>query len=168
MSTVQKVNFEYVSNSMHTQTRDFPLVDPTLADPSNAVVLVDGEWMTIDSNYKMERASVIGTPGDDATKHSWPLWAERGRTDVQAQAERKAPVIYLGGWECDSRIYLATGMTLGGLVSVATVTIGTRNYTGLINNGTIASPLTGITVGFITRLPANNGGKLRLRGGMLY
>ena len=168
MSTVMKVNFEFVSNSMHTQTRDFPLVDPTLADPYNAVALVDGEWMTITSAYKMERASVIGTPANAATKHSWPLWAERGRTDVQAQAERKAPVLWMGGWECDSRIYDATSMTLGGLVSVATVTIGTRNYTGLVDNGTIGTPGSGITVGYITRLPASNGGKLRLRGGMLY
>lgn len=168
MSTVQKVNFEPVSNLMQLQTRDFPLVDPDLANPYNALCLVDGEWMSITSAYKMERAADVSGDGNAAAAQSYPLWAERGRYDVQAMGERKASLIWLGSWEFDTRIYVATSMTLGGLVSVSSFTLGTRRYAGLINNGTLGTPLTGITVGYVTRLPANNGGKLRIRGGMLF
>jgi hypothetical protein len=171
MSTVQKVNFEPVSNVMHIQTRDFPLVDPTIANPYNADALVDGEWMSITSAYKMQRAASVAAAGNAATAHSWPYWMEKGRYDVQAQAERKGAILWLGQWEFDTRIYLETGMTQGGLVSVSSIQpggAGTKIYCGLVNNGTIASPLTGITVGYITRLPATNGGKLRIRGGMLF
>jgi len=168
MSTVQKVNFEPVSNLMQLQTRDFPLVDPDLANPYNALCLVDGEWMSITSEYKMQRAADVSSDGNAAAAQSYPLWDERGRYDVQALGERKASLIYLGSWEFDSRIFVATAMTLGGLVAVESFTLGTRRYAGLVNNGTIGTPGAGITVGFITRLPANNGGKLRIRGGMLF
>jgi len=168
MSTVQKVNFEPVSNLMQLQTRDFPLVDPDLANPYNAECLVDGEWMSITTEYKMERAADISTAGNAAAAQSYPLWAERGRYDVQALGERKASLIWLGMWEFDSRIFLATTMAVGRRVAVASITIGTRIYAGLVDNGTIGTPGGGITVGFITRMPSSNGGKLRIRGGMLY
>ena len=51
-------------------------------------------------------------------------------------------------------------------LAVATITIGSRNYTGLV--GSQASDTTIIQVGYVSRLPANNGGKLRIRGGMIY
>jgi hypothetical protein len=170
MSTVQKVNFEAVSNLMHLQTRDFPLADPDLFNPFNTNALVDGEWMTLNSSNKMLRAVDVvgGSPGDAAVLPSWPLWAERGRTDVQARGERGASLLYLGQWEFDTRIFLATSMALLGRVSVAVVSLGGKQYSGLIANGTIASPGAGITVGVITRLPATNGGKLRIRGGMFF
>ena len=168
MSTVQKVNFEPVSNVMHIQTRDFPLVDPTLANPLNAEALVDGEWMAITTTYKMDRAAVIATAGNAATVQSYPYWMEKGRYDVQAQAERKGAVLWLGQWEFDTRLFLVTSMTMGGLVSVSSVDLGGKIVAGLIDNGTIGSAGSGITVGYVTRLPANNGGKLRIRGGMLY
>ncbi len=168
MSTVQKVNFEPVSNLLQLQTRDYPLLDPTLANPMNSVCLVDGEWVSVDTNGKLIRASAIGTPADPATLLSYPLWAERGRTDVQAMGSRKAPLLYLGPWEADTRIFDATSMVHNGRVAVQTITLGGRNYSGLVANGTIAAPGAGITVGFITRLPTVNGGKLRIRGGTLY
>jgi len=169
MSTVQKVNFEPVSNLMHLQTRDFPLVDPDLADPYNAETLVDGEWMSVNGDKKMLRAADISqVAGTAAAAPSYPLWAERGRYDVQAQGERKASLIYLGMWEFDSRIYDATSMVQDGLVAVAVITLGTRKYSGLVANGTLGTPGSGITVGIITRLPTVNGGKLRIRGGVWF
>lgn len=174
MSTVMRVNFEPVRDVLPVQRTDFPLADGTLADPLNAVALVDGEWMVLNSDYKILRASTIGSVGNEATKRSFPLWAERGRYDVQAMGERKMPVLWLGAWEFDTRIYDATAVVVSGAaitavdqaVKVATITIGTRNYTGLVGHG--GSGDAAIVVGYVTRLPANNGGKLRLRGGMLY
>jgi len=172
--TVMKTNFEPVSNMLQVQTRDFVLADGTLADPSNAVCLVDGEWMGFDSTGKIVRASAIGTLNNVATGFAWPLWAERGRTDIQAMGSRKAPLLWLGQWEFDTRIFDATATAGSGLaitaigqcVKVATIAIGSRNYTGLVGKGT--ADTTAIVVGYVVRLPANNGGKLRVRGGMLY
>lgn len=168
MATVQQVNFEPVSDILATQRRDFGLADKTLADPLNAVALVDGEWMVIDSAYKLVRATVIGTPANEAVQHSYPLWAERGRYDVRAMSGTKMPIIFLGGFEVDTRIYDATAVvgsgaaitTVGQPLKVATITIGSRNYTGLVGAGASDTVL----VGRVTRLPASNGGKLRFVG----
>jgi len=167
MSTVQRINFEPVSDILATQRRDFALDDPTLADPLNAVALVDGEYMVINSSYKIVRASAIGTPGDPALSTSFPLFAERGRYDVQALASRKMPIIFMGEFEVDTRIFDASAAIGSGAaisaamqpLKVATVTIGSRNYSGLVGHGGSADsdPI----VGRVTRLPANNGGKLR-------
>lgn len=174
MSTVLRVNFEPVRDVMPIQKAVFPLADGDLANPLNAVALVDGEWLVVNSSYKIERATDIATTGDEAAKRSWPVWNERGRTDVQALGERRTVLLWLGGWEFDTRIYDATAVVGGGAaittvgqpVKVATIVIGSRKYTGLV--GTQASDTTKYVVGYVTRLPADNGGKLRIRGGMLY
>ena len=175
MSTVVKVNFEPRSNMMHVQTRDFPLVNPgnLLTNPTSTTVLVDGEWMSLDATgQNMLRAAAIAGAGVEAAGHSWPLYAERGRTDVQAI--QKASLLWLGQWEADTRIYradVAVGAgaiiaTVGQAVKVASIAIvsAARFFCGLVGWNT-ADP--GFIVGYVTRLPANNGGKLRIRGGMM-
>lgn len=176
MSTVQKINFEPVSDLMKVWRRDFALADKTLADPLNAVALVDGEWMVLDSNYNIVRAAAIATlgtagAGGRATLKAFPLFAERGRYDVRAQATPKMPVIFQGDWEFDTRIFNATDVVASGAaittvlqpVKVATVAIGSRNYCGLVGHGGAAD--TAPVAGYVTRLPANNGGKLRVMSG---
>lgn len=166
MSTVQKVNFEPVSDILATQRRDFGLADKTLSDPLNAVALVDGEWMVIDASYHIVRASTISSLGNAATQHSYPLWAERGRYDVRAMSGNKMPIIFMGDFEVDTRIFDATTVVgsgaavtfVGQPLKVATIAIGGRNYSGLVGAG--ASD-TDPVVGRVTRLPASNGGKLR-------
>lgn len=174
MSTVMRVNFVPVQDILPVQRKDFQLADSSLADPMNAVALVDGEWMAVNNDYKIERASTIGSVGNEAAKRSYPLFAERGRYDVQALGERAMPVLWLSAWEFNTRIFdAAVAVGSGAAITavdqplkVATITIGTRNYTGLVGHG--GSGDSAIVVGYVTRLPANNGGKLRLRGGMLY
>lgn len=176
MSTVQKVNFEPLTDVLPLHRRDFPLVDPTLANPLNAVALVDGEWMIINTAYKILRAAditVLGTGGaaGRATVRSFPLFAERGRSDVQAMSGRKMPVIWRGEYEFDTRIYNLTDVVASGAaittvmqgLKVATITIGSRNYCGLVGHGgsADAAPI----VGYTTRLPAQNQGKLRFISG---
>lgn len=104
MATVQKVNFEPVTDIMPVQRRDFPLADPTLAQPLNSLALVDGEWMALATAGKIVRAAditVLGSSGPTgiATTKSFPLWAERGRYDVQAIAGTKMPILFLGFWK---------------------------------------------------------------------
>lgn len=167
MSTVERVNFEPASDILATQRRDFALEDKTLAQPLNAIALVDGEWMVINNSYKIQRASNVAVVGDPATQTSYVLFAERGRYDVQALAVTKMPIVFMGFYEADSRIFDAAAVVGAGAaitaagqpLKVATITIGTRNYSGLVGHGGAADsdPI----VGRVTRLPASNGGKLR-------
>ena len=53
MSTVLRVNFEPVRDVMPIQKAVFPLADGDLANPLNAVALVDGEWLTVNNSYKI-------------------------------------------------------------------------------------------------------------------
>lgn len=168
-----KVNFEPVSDfaSSAVCRRDFVLADRTLLDPTNAVALRDGEWMVIGAGYKMSRAAAIGTPGARATVRSFPLWSELGRYDVQGIAQGKAPLIWLGHYEADTRIYdaavaLGSGAAITAVMQplkVATITMGSRNYVGLVGHGGSAD--TDPVVGYVTRLPSENGGKLRFQAG---
>jgi hypothetical protein len=171
MSTIQKVNFEPVSDILPITRRDFPLADPTLANPINALALVDGEWLTLNSSYQILRASTIGTLGNVSTALSFPLFAERGRYDTQGIAGTKMPVLFLGTYEFDTRIFdaavaLSSGAAITAVLQplkVATIAMGGRNYSGLVGHGGAAdtSPIRG----YVTRLPANNGGKLRFISG---
>jgi hypothetical protein len=171
MSTIQKVNFEPVTDVISIERRDFVLVDKTLSDPLNADALVDGEWMKLDSSYKCLRAADVAVNDDPALVRSFPLFAERGRTDVRAQAEPKMPLLFLGVYEFDTRVFDASAVIGSGAaittvmqpLKVATVTIGSRNYCGLVGHGGAAD--TNPVVGYVTKLPANNGGKLRFMSG---
>lgn len=172
-STIAKVNFELQSDLMATQRRDIPLFDGCLANPLNSAALIDGEWVTFNDNYQLIRAAdttqVAGTvAAKPQANNAMPLFAERGRYDVQANADHKNPVIYMGEFEADTRIYdatLNTGITATGQrLKVAVITINThgtnKNYSGLIRHvDGDPDPI----VGVVTRLPASNGGKLRFR-----
>lgn len=169
MSTVQKVNFEPVSNILMTQIRDYGLADKTLVDPSNSVCLVDGEWLTLDATTKSIRASDITTPGAVASIRAFALFAEKGRTDIMASSDRKVPIIVFGHYEADTRIFdaaAAVGAGGGAAITtmfqplkVATITLGSRNYSGLVGHG--GSGDTDPVVAYVSKLPAINGGKLR-------
>lgn len=171
MSTIQKVNFEPVSDILPVQRRDFPLADPTLANPLNAVALVDGEWMTLNTSYQILRASDVASTGAAATLLSFPLFAERGRYDTQGIAGTKMPILFRGDYEFDTRVFdaavtVGSGAAISTILQplkVATVVIGTRKYTGLVGHG--GSGDSAPIRGYVTRLPANNGGKLRFISG---
>jgi len=173
MAAPEVENFRPVSDVLPIERRDFPVADKTLTDPSNAVVLVDGEWMTLTTGYKLARATNVAAAGDPAAaKLCWPLWAERGRFDVQAMADRKTPILWMGQWEFESLIFDAAAVVGAGAaisallqpVKVATITIGSRNYSGLVGHGGVGVDSARI-VGYVTKLHTDNGGFLRIRGG---
>jgi len=173
MSTVGRINLEPVSDILSIQRRDFPLADPTLANPDNANALVDGEWMTLDNNSQLIRAAAIAMAGTAAALRSWVLFAQRGRYDVQAMAGHKTDILWLGDYEADSTVFdaaAAVGMgaavtAVGQGLKVASVTIGGTVFSGLVGHGGTAGGDTDPLVGYVTRLPANNGGRLRYRSG---
>lgn len=171
MSTIARINFEPVSDILPIWRRDLPLADGTLADPDNAVTLIDGEWVTIDAGYEWVRAAAIGTPDDPALVRSFPVWNERGRSDRQGMAERKTTCLFRGEYEFDTRVFDAAAVVGGGAaittvlqaLKVATVVIGARNFVGLVGHGGAADA--NPVVGYTTRLPAANGGRLRFISG---
>ncbi len=168
MSTVQRVNFEPISNLLNIERRDFPLADKTLVNPLNTVALVDGEWMKVNDANQAVRASDVATPGDPATGIAMPLWMQRNSLDNQAMSARKVALITTPGSEWETRVFdssvaVGSGAAItanGQPLKVATVTIGGRNYCGLV--GSTFNDNANI-VGYVTRLPSTNGGKLRFR-----
>lgn len=168
MSTGQRINFEPVSSILAVQRKDFALADKTLAKPlGNANPLTDGEWMIINTAYQAVRAADVGSAGNEATQTSYLVFAEEGRWDVQAMSMAKVPLLFLHGYEGDTRIFdaaaaLGSGAaitTVGQPLKVASITINGLVKTGLVGHGGAgdASPI----VGRVTKLPANNGGRLR-------
>jgi len=178
MSTIQKINFEVKSDVIPVVRRAFTLADKTLIDPNNALVLLDGEWMAVNDSGKLVRAADIATVGAKALNgsnptRSYPLWGERGRTDVQAIG--KAAVLFGGWFEAETRLYDASAKATGGAevqypaityvgqpLQVACITIGTRNVVGLV--GAAAPAHTGeipTVVGYVSALPSANGNKLK-------
>lgn len=171
MSTVQKTNLEPCTDVLQIWRKDLPLADKNLADPLNAVALVDGEWMVLNSSYQWARASDIASLGNAATVRSFVSFLERGRSDRLGMADRKQTCLFRGEYETDTRIYdAAVAIGSGAAITtvmqplkVATIAIGTRNYSGLVGHGGSAD--TAPVVGYVTRLPSANGGKLRFISG---
>ena len=141
------VNFKLVSPFQNIDRRSFAFVDPTILDPTSATALVEGEFLELDS-YKMKRGAA-----DPGAVPAWAYFAEQGRYEVQAI--KKGPFLYLGDYEADTLIMSATGLAVGDRLEVSTVSINT------INRRALQERTTGIGIGFVTRLPANNNGYLR-------
>jgi len=169
MTTIQRVNFEPLSDILQVHRRDYPLADKTLADPSNADALIDGEWVTLNASRQLVRAASKAAANNEAAVRSFPLFAEKGRYDVQAMADRKMPILFMGQYECDTRVYDAAATPGAGVVidtmlmplKVASIDIGGTIYLGLVGHGGIGTDTSPI-VGYVTGLPgSSNGYKLR-------
>ncbi len=175
MSTLSRINFTPVSSVLQSQCRDFPLNDPTLANPTNPVALTDGEWMAFNTGGQAIRAvSITGTVGTAyASLRSFPVFAERGRYDIQAMSLSKTPLLYRGDWEFDTRIYdIAAAVHNGAAITyimqplkVALIAFGGRNFSGIVGHGAPGSSDVDPIIGYCVRLPTNNGGQLRLISG---
>jgi len=177
MSTIEKINFEPLSDILHTQRRDYSLADPNLADPVNADALVDGEWMFINDAFKLVRATDVSAAVGSVPavkRTSYPLFAERGRYDVRALSGVKTDIIQFGDWAADTRIFDATQLAasngaqityVGQPLQVATIQIGSKKVSGLVGHdgepygsGAAANAI----VARVLRLPNTNGGKLMI------
>ena len=152
------VNFELITDLQQITRRDFPVADVTLLNPLNANPLLDGEWLSISTNYSLERGTDDGTVGEILTT-SYPLFAERGRYDTQAIG--KSPILFLGMYEAQTRIVDATGLSVGDRLVVKDVTIDTLTRKGLAEAGTSAGN-DHMIVGHVTRI-IGAGASLRVR-----
>ena len=147
-------NFRLISEFQTIHRRPFELADPTILDPTNVRPLVEGEFLQLDTSYKMARGgdNDAGTL-DPAAVPSYCYFAERGR--YETQAIQKGPFLYMGSYEADTLIFDGTGLTLGEALAVVDVDIG-----GIVRRG-LGQWASGIVVGYVTKLPANNNNYLR-------
>src|SRR5688500_13639350 len=104
-----------ISDLLPIIRRDFDLADPTLLNPVGTNPLLDGEWLQLNSSYKLTR----GAAGDVAVP-SYQLFAERGRYDTQSIG--KVPVLFIGGYEAETDIADFTGLAVNDPLKVSDVT----------------------------------------------
>lgn len=144
-------DFRLVSEFTNIHRRPFELVDNTILKATATNPLLMGEWLQHSGNYLMAR----GAEAAGSTVPSFPVFSETGRYETQALG--KVPILYMNAFEADTLVFAAAGLALGSPVAVGDVTIATLTRRGLLLNpgGSV------LTVGFVTRLPANNNGFLR-------
>lgn len=132
-----------ISEVLPIQRRDFQVANTALLNPVAANPILDGEWLELDSTYKLARGSA--TP--QATP-AWQVFAERGRYDTQAIG--KLPVLFIGGYEAETSICDVTSCVVGSPLVVTNVTIGGQTKRGL----DLISGSTGIyfVFAYVTRL----------------
>jgi hypothetical protein len=147
------LQFKLVTEFLQIGTRAFPLADPSILLPSNAEPLVAGEFLQLDTAYKMARGT-----GEAVTVPSYCYFLEQGA--YTAQGLGKGPFLYMHEYEADTLIMDDTTLAVGSPLMVGDVTIGSGTKRGVKLNDT---PATKYTVGIVTRLPANNNGYLRFR-----
>lgn len=161
----QRTNFEIISDYNKVERRDFALNDPNLCDPSLATALLDGEYVSLNDSRKLVRTADIsqaaGTVGTEPGSFCALVWlAEKGRSDVMANAENKGPVVFLGEFEAQTRLFdAAAGSGITGMnqpLKVAVIADASGNkYSGLIRHGGHSD--TDPVAGYVTRLPGSDG-----------
>jgi len=115
---ISKVNFQLVTPMLPLIIRDYDVDFAGTNMPANilpntvleddgataAKALLDGEWMKLSAGGKITRAGVSATKSAAYGGLLFPLYAEKGRTDIQALS--KVPVIFGGTFEADTTIAL--------------------------------------------------------------
>ena len=172
--TIMNMNWEPVSDLLAIDRRDFPLADKTLLDPHSATYLIDGEWLKMqDLAEKLERAVDIAATGNVCNRPAYPLWAQRGQTDVRAMSGGKVPIWWMRAWEANTNVYDATVAVVAGalitfhgqplkVASIQPGGVGTRIYSGLVGHGGVGVDTDPI-VAYVTKLPSLNNNRLRVR-----
>lgn len=145
-------NLQILTDLNRLDRKDVPLQDPTLADPKEAAALLQGEWVTFDASGKKALRVTASTP------HCYQVFTNRG--DTASQAIGKVAILFLNDYEADTVIF-ADGLTptVGQVLTVKSSTVG-----GVANRAALATAAPGdFPVAVVTRVPAENGGKLRFR-----
>lgn len=134
--------FELVTELQTLLRRDFPLANSDLLKPLNANPVTEGEWLELDSNYKLARGS-----GEGASALVYPVHTERGRYDTQSIG--KANILMLGMFEAETQVCDVTGLSVGSPLTVQDVTVGGLTKRGLALEGATAGR---VIVGYVSRL----------------
>lgn len=131
--------------------RDVELADPTLLDPTESDALIQGEWLVSNSSGKWARPTT-------SVRGCAQVWTQKG--DTAAQAISKVTVLQLHEYEAETTMF-ADGLTpaIGDRLTVKSSTVD-----GVAGRAALAAAGSGEFVyGFVTKPPADNGGKLRFQ-----
>lgn len=144
-------NFELITELQTLTRRDFTVADSNILKPLSTLPLVEGEWLEIDSNYKLAR-------GTGTSPASFIVHTERGRYDTQSIG--KTNVLFAGQWEGEtSMIEGAIGTFVPGhMLKLAAITSGPNTGRVGIKICTAGVPVTGdVVVGVVTKANATTG-----------
>lgn len=133
--------------------RDVELADPTLLDPGESDSLVQGEWLKFDSSGKAVRA-VAGDRG------AFQVFSQKG--DLSGMSIGKTAVLQLHDYEAETVMFDDSfAGAVGDPLTVDTITFQT---VAGVHSGLRAATTSGdIVYGHVTKLPADNNGKLRFQ-----
>jgi hypothetical protein len=126
------------------EVADKDLLNPNV---SGKVPLIDGEFVTENSEYKLIRPT-----SNDVPAYAYLEW--RGALEVQAAG--KASVVKGGPYEADTIVFDSTSLVLHSRLMQGDVTVG-----GATRRGLLLRTASNLVMGYVTRLPASNGGRLR-------
>lgn len=128
------------------EVADKDILNPTVAAPK--VPLMDGEFLTENSEYKLIRAVDPAAPS-----YAWIEW--RGALEVQGSG--KGAILKGGTYEADTIVYDPAGLVLHSPLMIgAAVMVG-----GLARSGLVLRTGANFIIGYVTKLPATNNGRLR-------
>ena len=190
----KKVNFQLVTPYLDLDVRDFEVdfagvnmpvdIQPnTVLEDDGATAthaLVDGEWMMLSAKGKKITRAIASTESEWVTAPCFPLYAERGRTELMAL--NKAPIIWRGSFEADTHMVMNGNQTkintylLGARLAVAgaekpgTVadtpmhaseffSVLDAKAVDTTSAATMVNEKSGRAVGFVVRAAADNGGR---------
>jgi hypothetical protein len=132
---------------MPLEVSDLGLINPNGTSP---VPLIDGELVFVDANFKWVRAT-------DPTLPSFFIIEDRG--DYGVQASRKMSAIVGPSFVADTIVFDTAIASLGQALDMGTVNnaaVGSVNRSGLV-----AHAGSNKILGYVMRLPASNGNRLR-------
>ena len=145
------VNLEIVSDVQDIGRRDFTLANKNDINPTNPACIIDGEFVSLTLDYQIAR-SAAGVLG-------FAVFAEKGRFDVQAIG--KLTVLMYKPYEADTRVFVPGGtLALGQPLSIA-ASVDIHDGAGAVRTGLAGASGDQIVLGYVTRMPATNGGRLR-------
>lgn len=126
------------------EVADKDLLNPNV---SGKVPLMDGEFLAENSEYKLIRAVTQTAP-------AYALIEWKGAYETQASG--KVAVLRGGSYEADTIVYDSTSLALHSALMHGSVTVAGQTRCGLLlRTGS------NLILGYVTKLPAINGGLLR-------
>lgn len=144
MATVQ--TYKLVTEVLAQTRRDFEVNSINYVDPEHTDVILMGEYVELNAAYKLIR-------GTGAAYPQFPVFVEKGRSDIQAI--RMLTVLFIGGFEADTLVFDGTPALGAALEVDPAVTYLGKTVSGLRTWGA------GYVAGYVTRTAATNNNYLR-------
>jgi len=125
------------------------VADPDLLNPlvSGKVPLIMGEFLSENSSYKLIRATDPTAPS-----YAWIEW----RGDHGVQASSRGACLRGGTYEADTIVFDSASLVHHSKLMSGACSVGGQTRSGLVLHTGV-----NLVLGFVTKLPGINGGRLR-------